>query len=88
MPSSIINGQVSFTENLGYAEKLANYFRVDAKVNYVLDLGKTTSTFSLDINNVFDRFNPLAKVFNPVTKEFVLIPQLGLLPVLSYTLQF
>lgn len=87
-PSRIINGEVEFDNNLGYAEKLANYFRIDTKVNYVLDLGKTTSTFSLDINNVFDRVNPLAKIFNPITKEFVIIPQLGLLPVVSYSLNF
>lgn len=88
IPSMVVNDEVISLPNQGYSERLANYLRVDIKLNYILDFGRTSSTFSVDVNNIFDRLNPLTKIYNPIIKDFVIIPQLGLLPVLSYTFNF
>jgi hypothetical protein len=88
LPVSLINGVPNTIYEIGYTERLNNYFRVDLKGSYIFSVGKTTTTASLDINNAFDRANPLTSIFNPITSEYEVINQLGILPVLSLKFDF
>lgn len=87
-PFSIVNGSPSYENSQGYTAQLGNFFRTDLKINFILNFKKTTSTFSLDVNNLTNRENPLAQIYNPITKQLETINQLGLLPVLNYRINF
>lgn len=87
-PVSIRNGVPVTDYSQGYTSHLSNFYRLDFKINYILNFKKTTSTFSLDINNLTNRSNPLFRIYNSVTKQFETTYQLGLLPVVNYRLNF
>jgi hypothetical protein len=87
-PYRIINGSPIYDNAQGYSDNLPNFYRLDLKINYILNFKKTTSTFSLDINNLTNRDNPLTRIYNPITKNMDTINQLGLLPVLNYRINF
>jgi CarboxypepD_reg-like domain len=87
-PYRIINGSPIYDNTQGYSDNLPNFYRLDLKINYILNFKKTTSTFSLDINNLTNRDNPLTRIYNPITKNMDTINQLGLLPVLNYRINF
>lgn len=88
LPVELTNGIPLTITDVGYTDKIRNYFRVDLKGSYIFSLGKTTTSASLDINNIFDRANPLTRIFNPVLGDYQVINQLGILPVLSLTFDF
>lgn len=87
-PLSFVNGSPVTDYSQGYAAHLPNFYRLDFKINYILNFKKTTSTFSLDINNLTNRSNPLLRIYNPITKQLETTYQLGLLPVANYRLNF
>lgn len=88
LPVTLINGTPRTNYDVGYTENLGNYFRVDLKGNYIFSISKTTTTLSLDINNILDKANPLTRIFNPTVGDYEVINQLGILPVLSVKLDF
>jgi hypothetical protein len=87
-PFSMVNGFPNYDNSQGYTAQLGNFFRTDLKISFILNFKKTTSTFSLDINNLTNRENPLTQIYNPITKQLETINQLGLLPVLNYRINF
>lgn len=87
-PLILINNSPYEDGTNGYTDHLPNFYRLDLKINYILNFKKTTSTFSLDINNLTNRANPLIRIYNPITKNIETINQLGLLPVLDYRINF
>ncbi|MFC3813312.1 TonB-dependent receptor [Lacihabitans lacunae] len=87
-PSTVVNNSVVQDSKNGYSEKLRDYQRTDIKFAYIINFSKVTAQFSMDINNVTNRKNPLLRVYNPVIKNFETINQLGLLPVLGFRLNF
>jgi CarboxypepD_reg-like domain/TonB-dependent Receptor Plug Domain len=88
LSTELINGNPNTISDQGYENKLGNYLRLDTKVSYIFSIKQTTSSLSIDINNLTDRANPLTKIFNPLTQKYEIINQLGILPVLSYKFNF
>ncbi|MCE6992684.1 carboxypeptidase-like regulatory domain-containing protein [Dyadobacter sp. CY323] len=71
-----------------YSEQLPHYFRTDLRVSYTKNKKRTTSTLSLDIQNVSNRLNAFNQSYD-VKKDLVKITtQTGLLPILNYRLEF
>jgi Carboxypeptidase regulatory-like domain len=87
-PLNIVNNNPVYDNSKGYSSHLPNFYRLDLKFNYTLNFKKTTSTLSIDINNITNRANPLTQIYNPITKKIEIINQLGLLPVLNYRVNF
>jgi hypothetical protein len=65
-----------------------DYFRTDIRIAYSVNRHKTTSTFSLDIQNVTNRQNIFGQYYDEETDELAYSYQLGLLPVFNYRLEF
>lgn len=65
------------------------YFRIDARISYRKNNKRTSSTLSLDVQNVMNRPNPNNIRYNPTTNslEFRNHPS-GLIPILSYEVTF
>jgi hypothetical protein len=72
--------------------RFSNYFRLDVKVNYVLNTSKLTHEFGLDIVNatMYDNFGGLTYVPNPdnPSQPYELRKQLGFLPLFYYKIDF
>lgn len=71
-----------------YAEQLPAYFRTDLRVSYTKNKKRTTSTISLDIQNVTNRLNAFDRYYNKKEDRVKLITQTGMLPILNYRLEF
>jgi len=71
-----------------YEVQLANYWRADMRLYYIVKRGKYKSTISLDIQNVTNRLNDAFYYYEPLTDSAELQRQLGLLPVLSWRVSF
>jgi hypothetical protein len=87
-PLEIVNSVPIYSTTDGFSRSLKDYIRLDLKFNYTLNFHKTTSTFSIDLNNLINRKNPLSEIYNPVSKQIETINQLGFLPMLNYRLNF
>lgn len=72
----------------GFSERLPDYFRTDLRVIFKRNRPKVTRTFSLDIQNVFNTQNVAFRVYDPVQGGIVTRFQLGIIPLLSYRLEF
>jgi len=75
--------------------QFANYFRLDAKVNYTFNSKKTTHEFGLDLVNILGTKNILGKTYAPqntdVNSDNYLTTdnyQLGFLPIFYYKIDF
>ncbi|MGG7662973.1 TonB-dependent receptor [Dyadobacter sp. BHUBP1] len=71
-----------------YSELLPAYFRTDLRVSYTKNKKRTTSTISLDIQNVTNRLNAFDRYYNKKEDRVKLITQTGMLPILNYRLEF
>ena len=71
-----------------YSEQLPMYFRTDLRVSYTRNKRRTSSTISLDIQNVTSRLNALDRYYELKNDRIKLLTQTGLLPVLNYRLEF
>ncbi len=71
-----------------YSEQLPNYFRPDVRISYTKNRHKTTSTISLDIQNVVNRLNAYNRYYSTATKQIETDTQMGLIPILNYRLEF
>jgi hypothetical protein len=71
-----------------YSEQLPGYFRTDIRISYTKNRKRTTSTISLDIQNVTNRLNAFDQYYDVKRDKLVLTEQTGLIPILNYRLEF
>lgn len=71
-----------------YEEQLPNYFRFDTRLSYTKNRRRTTSTVSIDIQNLFNRTNLYQPFYDSTTKSLQFDTQLGLVPILNWRLEF
>ena len=72
----------------GLTERAASYFRPDFRIYRRLFHKKITSTLALDIQNVIGNTNDGDLYFDVVQEEVVRRAQLGIIPVISYRLEW
>jgi len=75
-------------DTLAYSQQLKNYFRIDVKVGYRHNGKKVTQEWSLDIQNVLNRKNAFIQKYNRDKQNIVIVPQLGIFPVVQYRVTF
>lgn len=81
-------GQTEYIESLAFTIQQPNYFRSDLRVSLKRNRPKSTSTLSLDIQNVSNHQNLGGQYFDAQSGEIKKWYQLPLLPVLSYRVEF
>ena len=85
---SAANDQTELYFDRRYSIRQPDYSRMDLRVAYSINRKSTTSTISLDIQNVTNRQNIFGQYYDRDEDEVVYSYQLGLLPVLNYRLEF
>jgi len=71
-----------------FSDQLDDFFRFDLKVQFKRNYTKTTSSLIFDLQNITNRENAAPDSFNAYTGQIKAGKQLGLLPTISYKLEF
>ncbi len=74
-------GYTEFLSGFPPQQQLSDYYRADLRIYYK---SSKRSTISLDIQNVTNRLNDAFYYYEPLTGESTLRKQLGLIPILSW----
>lgn len=85
---SVIQGRQVYDMENAYEPKLSNYFRADFQLNFRSNQPGYSSEWRLDIQNFSDHINPAYYYYNAENQSIRLKGQIGLLPVLSYRIEF
>ena len=88
LEKSIENGNVIFDYSHPFKEQNDNYFRTDIKLTLKRNYKHLTSSLVFDIQNVTNRKNDGGDSYNPQSKKIEKYEQVGLLPIISYKLEF
>lgn len=86
--ASIANDYAVYQNNLAFSLKLPGYFRTDIGLSMKRNRKKSAITWSIDIQNVTNTQNIFQVYFDPPTKTFKTSYQAGILPILSYKVDF
>ncbi|MFY0625090.1 MAG: carboxypeptidase-like regulatory domain-containing protein [Reichenbachiella sp.] len=71
-----------------YKSQLNDYARLDFRIQWVKSKTKTTTSWSLDIQNITNRQNEAFQYYDSFTGQIETNYQLGLIPVLTYRIEF
>lgn len=84
LQKSIAQNQAVYDNEKAFDKQLNNYYRTDFKVTFRMNGKKATQEWALDIQNVLNRKNDFMQSYVIARKEMVVIPQLGIFPVVQY----
>lgn len=88
LPASIVANETVYQNDKAFTEKLPDYFRIDFGMSYRRNKKKYSWTLSFDAQNIINRQNVARKVYNPETQQVVVARNLGIVPVVSYKVEF
>lgn len=88
LEASNAEGEAVYREKEAYTTQLPNYFRMDARVSMKRILPRITHTIAIDIQNVINRQNVYDQFYDAEKQEVVTYYQNGLIPILSYRIDF
>ena len=80
--------QTVFDSQNGFSEKLPDYFRADLRITFKRFHKRYTRTFGLDIQNLTNQQNVAFRTYDFLQDQIIEKYQLGLIPLLSYRLEF
>ncbi len=74
--------------SLGYADRGANYYRIDAGVSFRKNKPNWAWMIKVDIQNVTNHLNEITRNYDPDKQAIVPVTHLGILPALKYRVEF
>lgn len=77
-----------FANDLAFTEKLPDYYRLDLRIMYTSQKKEANRILSLDLQNVTGQENIAYRFFDPQANEVITKYQLGLIPILTYRVEF
>jgi hypothetical protein len=86
--ASTAEGSTVYDMKNAYSDRLPAYFRTDVRLYFKINKRRYTRTLSLDIQNVTNRKNVSYRIYDPLQNSPIYQYQLGILPVLSYRVEF
>ncbi|MCK5103772.1 MAG: TonB-dependent receptor, partial [Cyclobacteriaceae bacterium] len=81
-------GTTVYVEGQAFSSQLADYKRIDLRFSWTKNKPNYTRMLSLDIQNVVSFENDAYMLYDPFLKEVTTVTQLGIIPVLSYRVEF
>jgi hypothetical protein len=90
LPGPVNSREPVLDESRPYTEQVTPYFRTDARISLRRDKAGRSWQLALDIQNIFSIKNTdgLSRRYDPTTNSWVLKEQSGIVPVLSYQVDF
>lgn len=81
-------GTTVYRNNQAFTLQMKDYFRPDLRIYWKKNKDSFSSTLSLDIQNVSSTKNEAYSYYDTYVKKIVVQHQLGMIPVLSYRVEF
>jgi hypothetical protein len=81
-------GYASYTQKDAFSVQNSPYQRTDLRLSMKWNRKHTTSTLSLDLQNLANRKNVFGNFYDPLKQNITTINQNGLIPVLNYKIEF
>ncbi len=75
-------------ENFTFENQLKNYWRMDIQAAYRKDKPKYAWSLILDIQNIINYSNELSLIYDFTLNDFIVKPQSGIIPVISFQVDF
>lgn len=88
LEASIEEGEAVYDTDQTYATQARDYFRFDLGIKLHFFKKKTEQVISLDIQNVTNRLNDWYEVYDAENQEVIDYPMAGLIPIISYRVEF
>ncbi len=88
LQESIRQGQTIVNMDNLYSTKGKDYFRIDLGLKLHVFKERSEHIFSLDIQNLTNRLNVWAHIYNPETETIQDYHMAGLIPILNYRIEF
>lgn len=85
---SIVKGTTIYLTKESYSIQSPDYLRMDIGISYRMNRQHAAYILSLDIQNLTDRQNVYTQYYDPDTQELVMLYQFGLIPILSFKIEF
>ena len=86
--ASVATQSTVFLEDRAFSEKLPDYFKVDARLSLRKDTPRYSSVWSIDLQNATNRRNVAYQYYDAVQGQVLTQYQLGLIPILTYRVEF
>lgn len=88
LDASRLQHETVYDFNRAYEEKLPDYFRMDFGVYFRRNKKRWSWILSFDAQNIINRQNVAGKVYDPQKDEIRVIRNLGIVPVISWKVEF
>ena len=87
-PQSRTTQNTVFVDDQAFTEKLPDYFKIDVRLSLRKDTPRYSSVWSLDLQNATNRQNVAYQYYDTLQGEIITKYQLGLIPILTYRVEF
>ncbi len=77
-----------FDDARAFSQQLPDYFKIDLRVSLRMNRANYTSVLSLDLQNALNQQNVAFQYYDAVQDEVITKYQLGLIPILTYRIEF
>lgn len=88
LDESIAAGEGIQDLNNTYGAQGADYWRIDFGMSYTINRKKTARVWKIDIQNATNRLNEYSRYYSAETKKMEVATQTGIIPTLSYRIEF
>lgn len=88
LAGSATAGTTVYVESAAFSERQKDYFRSDLRISFKRHKARYTRTFSFDIQNLTNRENVAFSYYDTYQQKVVVKNQLGIIPLMSYRLDF
>ena len=88
LQKSIAANETVYQNDKAFSQKLPDYFRIDFGLSFRRNKKKYSWILSFDAQNLINRNNVAAKVYNPDTQMIETKTNLGIVPVFSWKIEF
>lgn len=88
LAESLDRGVIVKDYSKAFSQKLPNFFRTDLRISLIRNRKRSSSTFSIDLNNFTNRLNPAGQYVDFEQKNIKIFNQLGVIPILTYRVDF
>ena len=86
--TSVAEGETVIKDENAFSEQLDDFFRMDLRLLWRKNKANYTRTFAIDIQNLTNKKNPAWPYYDFHQNKTVFKNQLGILPFLSYRIEF
>jgi hypothetical protein len=85
---SVASGKAIYDNSKAYESRGSFYRRLDVGISYTKNKTQTTRVWKIDIQNAGNRLNEYSRYFNTDTGKVEVATQAGIIPTLSYRIEF